>query len=199
MDPFRNLNESEQFRLNNNETGEFDGKLTTTFLPIPLVVYALIALVILLLGLILNLTILRFYWNLKRSIAIYIRVFAIYDITVVLAFAIGRLVKYFASTDKVVHATVRLVSNFLAGFYVIGPLFLAIDRFLVVVSVLKFKDIERKLKYCKGGILFLCCVVNVVTVATILTSELDSGKAIRVSFTQKDGSFICKEIGRAHV
>ena len=186
------INDSEHLEVNNDDYDEIHDKLPIVFRTIPLLENTLIALTVCLVALVLNATILRFYWNLKRSIAVYIRVFAYYDIAVVLSLAVGRLVICLAPQDKVINATVRSVSNFLAGFYILGPLFLALDRFIVVVAQLKFKDIERKVKIAKGWFLFLCFVVNAITAASILSSELETGLAFRVGFTLEGASFVTR-------
>ena len=91
------------------------------------------------LGSLLNLVVIRCYWRTKSSTALYIQAFAVYDVSVLITLALDHLVFTLFPKENIVSALCFALKGVLSGFVVMGPLFLALDRFLVVVFPHKFK------------------------------------------------------------
>ena len=108
-------------------------------------------------GLVLNALILRCYWSVKTSTAVYIRVLAAYDV-MVLTFnlAIKILTGIFLISKLSVIEQVReLIGRLLMSNAMLGPLFMALDRILIVAFPHSFKKHEKKMRITKISIAIL--------------------------------------------
>ena len=100
-------------------------------------------------GLALNAAILRFYWELKGDIAVYVRAFAIFDIFMILYQGCMRLAQLFLASNVILNLRIIQGLNVIVCFVMTGPLFLALDRVLIVAFPHKFKLYLTKMRICK--------------------------------------------------
>ena len=123
---------------------------TGTFIPITFVEDTAMAIFIFLLGNLLNIIILRSYWREKSATSTYIRAFAVIDMLSV-ALMLTRRVFLFAWANQIDVIFVNdVLSTLFGGLYNFGPMFLAMDRCLVVAFPYNFREKEGKLRAAKG-------------------------------------------------
>ena len=143
------------------------------FTSLPFVEDAVAISLIAFLGFILNSTILLCYKRSRSSTAVYIKAFAAYDICV-LGLAPHFLFEIFTpSISRVIQA----LKGMLGGFAIMGPLFLALDRFLVVVFPHKFRNYEKYMKIGK----IIVFALTLVTVASAETTAAVTGYESRLT------------------
>ena len=140
------------------------------FTSIPSLNDAILIILIVFVGFVLNSIIIRCYWNSKSSTAIYIRAFAAYDLCV-LSLAPNFLIDLFFPNMK---PFFKILKGILGGFAIIGPLFLALDRFLVVAFPHKFKKYEKSMKIAKGSIFSITLVTKGVAEITAVAIGYDN-------------------------
>ena len=118
---------------------------------------------IMLVGFILNATILRCYWRSTTSTSVYIRVLAVYDICVLVALGVGKSLLVFDSLHHEVSEKIaQAICTSLGNFYLVGPLFLAMDRVLVVAFPLEYRQHERTVRLVK-----FCIIGSILVVITL--------------------------------
>ena len=130
-------------------------------------------------GLILNSIILRCYWKEKSATSTYFKAFAVVD-----AFTLIIMISYGLSSGLQPGGTVfiatRLVLYWVAVLYNFGPLFLALDRCLVVAFPYNFREHEGKMRLAKGGVLIFTFALNVMTsISYLMNPEWSSTKFLR--------------------
>ena len=135
--------------------------------------------IIVALGLVLNSIVLGFYWKVKSPTAVYIRVFAVGDLFV-MVFLAGLRVGMILSLDKSdwFFAVQYGIATVVGALNVIGPLFLALDRFLIVAFPHNFFKHERKLKIAK--IVWVVCRA-LVSSSALVSYFVFSGLVLTVS------------------
>ena len=116
-------------------------------------------------GILLNTIILRNYWREKSTTSTYFRAFALIDIASV-AFMLMRRIILFVWPANASLIIFNVLTNLIAGLYNFGPMFLAMDRCLIVAFPYNFRDHERKLRTAKG------CMILVVTILSLNFSIL---------------------------
>ena len=119
-------------------------------------------------GLVLNALILRGYWSVKTSTAVYIRVLAVYDIMVLIVnVALRILIGIFLKSKSSEIEQIRLmIGRLLVSNAMLGPLFMALDRILIVAFPHSFKKHEKKMKIAK------IVIAALQSVAAVLWSTL---------------------------
>ena len=131
----------------------------------------IIASVICCVGLVLNALILRCYWSVKTSTAVYIRVLAVYDCISLLELVGSRMLKlYHISPDSVLEKVRSLIVYQLVCNSVLGPLFIALDRIIIVCNPHSFKKYEKKLRVAKC----LIALVNIVLILALFVTKFTS-------------------------
>ena len=100
-------------------------------------------------GLVLNALILRCYWSVKTSTAVYIRVLAVYDMAAVLYLLGYRTSVGVFSISSATLTVWMCIGNFVALNSMLGPLFIAIDRFVLVLFPHNFTKYTRKIRCAK--------------------------------------------------
>ena len=128
------------------------------------------------LGFVLNLVILRCFWSTKSSAAVYIRVLAYYDMCVLASWAFDFVSIYALSVPKweAVLITAKFLKRLVSSLSIVGPLFLALDRFLVVTSPHKFQNYTNSMRKAKGGILVVTLVTNILAQLSVLVLGFES-------------------------
>ena len=116
--------------------------------PIDPVAGVITAFVIFCVGLVLNALILRCYWSVKTSTAVYIRALASIDICV-LSFMLFRTYFLHFPTESRLDLISETLGNFVAVVNVLGPLYLALDRGLIVMLPHSFKKHEKNMRIAK--------------------------------------------------
>ena len=102
-------------------------------------------------GIALNILILRCYWSVKTSTAVYIRVLAIYDI-LMLHYLIAEKISnifYPVKIPIVIEQLRRWVGMLILQSAVLGPLFMALDRMLMVTFPHTFNKHDGKMRIVK--------------------------------------------------
>ena len=129
---------------------------------------------IMLVGFVLNATILRCYWRSTTTTSVYIRVLAVYDVCALVALGFSKTLLIFEALQHEVANKVSVaVSTALGNFYLVGPLFLAIDRMLVVAFPLNFQQYETGIRILKTSIVFFHGVLFLVACIFITGLEYD--------------------------
>ena len=129
-------------------------------------------------GLVLNSLIFKYYWRVKTEIAVYIKTFAAFDMFLLLYQFIMQLIVH--SSFIAYWLLLRILQGFnvCAAFLLVGPLFLALDRFLIVAFPHKFKLYETRMRILK-------IVLFVVTLGTrvghVLSAEARDVSTLLVS------------------
>ena len=122
----------------------------TMFYEVNKVHSVIFASVIFCVGLVLNALILRCYWSVKTSTAVYIIVLAFIDIAAMIFMISTRTADLLFPCDPIVMAVSKLLANlilFVAS--VLGPLFMALDRILIVAFPHSFKRHEKRMRIAK--------------------------------------------------
>ena len=113
-------------------------------------------------GLVLNALILRCYWSVKTSTAVYIRVLAVYDMAAVL-YLLGYRTSVGVFNISSAALTVWMcIGNFVALNSMLGPLFIAIDRFVLVLFPHNFTKYSRKIRCAKIFWIFFLNLASLV-------------------------------------
>ena len=100
-------------------------------------------------GLVLNALILRCYWSVKTSTAVYIRVLAWFDITALTTSLIIQVLLALLENNLVVILAELIIEGQFIVLSVFGPLFMALDRILIVAFPHSFKTHEKKMRIFK--------------------------------------------------
>ena len=119
------------------------------------------------LGIVLNSIILRCYWKNKDATSIYFRAFAFIDLWCLLLILIRRSVSFFFADNIISYAVLSALTNMAAALYNLGPMFLAMDRCLIVAFPHNFREHEKKLRVAKGS------MVVVVEMLSLTWAMLD--------------------------
>ena len=135
------------------------------FTPIPTLHDMIFLAVIVALGTILNSVILRCYWNVKSVASGYIRALAAVDLCC-LAYTVASRISSLFIPDYVEYF--RMFSDLIGRSYMLGPLFLALDRCLIVAFPHNFHQHERKMRVAK--------VAMVVTIVGVYIASAISRK-----------------------
>ena len=145
----------------NGDSVRLDSKLLTTvslvdvndlfagYKPVPLVQGLVITCIIFALNILQNSTIFKLYYPVKTDLALYIKVLAAYDFVTGCVSAGCRLVLLVNPSNITAILALNAVFDILLGHAMLGPLFLALDRFLVVVFPHKFQLYEKKMRIFK--------------------------------------------------
>ena len=120
------------------------------FTEIPLVEDIILLVVVVAVGLILNGIILRCYWSVKTVIGIYCKWLAVFDILTLIYLVVRWSTLHFMASNVSLNFTIRSGSNLIACIIIIGPLFLALDRGLMVAFPHKFKLYKTRMRIFKA-------------------------------------------------
>ena len=131
---------------------EFEYQNESLFTTIPTSHEFLIASVTAMVGFVLNAVILNVYWDNKSDIAVYIKAFAGFDIFSLAYYLIHRSLLFMYASNYNVGYALAVGFNLIANHTLLGPLYLALDRFLIVTFPHKFHLYERKMKFFKVAI-----------------------------------------------
>ena len=110
----------------------------------------------------LNLIIVRCYWKETSLISVYIRWFACIDVILVKFFMIMRMSILMYDGMLVVTIFYKLM-NTVGSSYMLGPLFLALDRALMVVFPLNADLHWSKMRLFKVVLVLMCLVPNLLS------------------------------------
>ena len=91
--------------------------------------------------------ILRIYWSVKNNIVAYIKALAVFDMFTIVYLAILRPVQIFCGPEVV--GAYNIGFTVIANHMILGSLFLALDRFLIVAFPHKFKLYKTKMRIFK--------------------------------------------------
>ena len=132
----------------------------TLFSQIPEAHQLAMAVIVLVVGLVLNSIIFRCYFRVKSSIARYIRVFAVFDIFVILDAVSIWIVPLYFESEKTLLRVLNLIMTVTINYSMLGPLFLALDRFLIVSFPHNFQLHEKKMRGFKIALFLLTVVLS---------------------------------------
>ena len=147
---------TDEFELKLVEDGIQTEDLVSSFtyvLPISMVEDTAMAVFIFSLGMLLNAIILRGYWKEKSATSTYFKAFAVIDMTIVGFMLIRRVLRFVWPNNINVFFLDILVTNLIGSLYNFGPMFLAMDRCLIVAFPHKFREYEGRMRVAKGGML----------------------------------------------
>ena len=147
---------TEEFELKwfEGDIQTFDSENSITYvLPISVVEDTTTAVFIFSLGMLLNTIILRGYWKEKSATSTYFKAFAVIDMTIVGFMLIRRVLRFVWPNNINVFFLDILVTNLIGSLYNFGPMFLAMDRCLIVAFPHKFREYEGRMRVAKGGML----------------------------------------------
>ena len=128
----------------------------------------IIASVIFCVGLVLNALILRCFWSVKTSTAVYIRVLAWVDIAAPLNALVLRVLLIFFQNHLAVHLTDLIIAGQFILVSVLGPLFMALDRILIVAFPHNFKKHEKKMRIVKAFIIMFHAIITILILFPLL-------------------------------
>ena len=148
----------------------FSENLFEHFEPLPFIQDVIIASLLSVIGAILNGIILFCYRKIKSDIALYIKTFAVVDIFVIIAFNTFAICQLVFQENKFLVFIIFRAMNFIAGHLMLGPLFLALDRALIVGLPHKFRIYQTKMRMAK-------IVVGVMTFGTSLGTAISPAKS----------------------
>ena len=128
-----------------------DTALHSYYEPMPLeseISFIVISFVI---GVVLNSIILRCFFKVEGDIARYIRAFAVFDLAVIISGLTSRvsLLSIFPQDTKHGPNPLQIIFAFIFAHSMLGPLFLAMDRFLIVAFPHNFQLHEKKMRMIK--------------------------------------------------
>ena len=167
--------EVNDFEDSEKASRKYDGGEVQHFLEIPPTHTIVIVSSIMLVGFVLNATILRCYWRSTTTTSVYIRVLAVYDICALAALGFSRTLLIFEALQHEIAEKVSVaVSSALGNFYLVGPLLLAIDRMLVVAFPLNFKQYEGGVRILKTAIVLFHGVLMLMACIFIIGLEYDN-------------------------
>ena len=148
------------------------------FTAVPLQQELALVAVIVLLGFMLNIAILCGYWHNKTCTSVYIRALAIYDMSVLAGLVLSRVLPTALPGNVTVFKLTQSISISLGAFYLVGPLFLALDRILVVVFPLSFHLHKKSMRVLKVCILTIIFTANLLAQIFLTGLEYDDTVAI---------------------
>ena len=117
----------------------------------------------------------RCYWSVKNPTARYIRVLAVFDTFIAVQLLVKTIVLRQFPENQVLDSVVQSVSFWCASLYLVGPLFLACDRCLMVSFPHNFIQHQAKVKRVKVAVLtvlVLSCMFTNFTRATLERTSL---------------------------
>ena len=120
-------------------------------------------------GLIFNATILRCYWAVRTDIGTYTKGFAVFDIFILIYLVFMWMARYFMATNLFLNLQLLNGLNMIACNIMIGPLFLGLDRGLIVAFPHKFKIYKARMRFFKGVWLLVSVLAGI---GTCFTSEI---------------------------
>ena len=118
--------------------------------------------VIAVIGIALNLIILICYSKIKSPICSYIEALVILDILILLNMIAIFCVRVTLSCKAFDY--LRKLRSLLAGHYLLTPLFLALDRFLIVVSPMNFRNYTKPMRIAKSIVVVLTFVLSALAI-----------------------------------
>ena len=148
------------------------------FTEVPLEQELALVAVIVLLGFTLNITILCCYWNNKSCTSVYIRALAVYDMSVLAALVLSRALPTALPGNGTAFKVSQSISTSLGAFYLVGPLFLALDRMSVVAFPLNFHLHKKSMRVLKACILATIFTVNLLAQIFLTGLEYDGTVAL---------------------
>ena len=144
-----------------------EGSQIESFPALSIVEDTAMALFIFSLGILLNSIILRCYWTEKHAISIYLKAFAVTDIACLLFMVIRRVCLIIWAGDEKLDIFIDVVTGLTTSMYGFGPLFLAMDRCLIVAFPHNFREHEGKLRVAKGSMVILMALLSVTTAVSV--------------------------------
>ena len=127
---------------------------TQYFTPVKMVEETAIYFSLLTIGLVLNSIILRCYWKEKSATSTYFRAFAVFDMLALMIGLAYQVIYIFEIGNPIMTSVSRIMQNLVADLYNFGPLFLALDRIMVVAFPHKFREYEGKMRFGKRCLFF---------------------------------------------
>ena len=115
------------------------------------------------LGLLLNSIILKFFWKDKSVTSTYFKAFAIFDLFTLTSLAIYEVFVVLFKCNNIVVYFLLYVLNLVVALYNFCPLFLALDRCLVVAFPHKFHKHEGKMRVAKGSMILFMLLLSLTT------------------------------------
>ena len=175
---------TDEYFINEDMVKKFPDKSPKTyfmFYPIDVTHDVVITSVIFCVGLVLNALNLRCYWSVKTSMAVYIRGMAFIDICVIIYVLLRTFLQYFPS-EPALYIISGALGNFAAVVNVLAPLFMALDRILIVAFPHSFKKHENKMRIAKlSWATFQCSFLAVIFIAKFLYGiNLDQNITVKV-------------------
>ena len=164
---------TEEFDVfNEMHKNHLNGKIEDYFLPVPFWQDVIFASFIGISGFILNSVILICYRGIKSSIALYIKVFAVVDMITIVGFNSISICHMILSKEDVLVQIFYRSINFVSSHLMLGPLFLAFDRALIVGFPHKFQLYETKMRIAKIVIFALTTAAGLGTAVIPFDSKL---------------------------
>ena len=137
-----------------------------SYLPVDFVTEVVVRLSLIFVGSILNVIILKCYFRVKSSRASYIRAFAVLDILILFSGSFEFFFLNLFPAQAAFSTTFKSVFRALAAFSLLGPLFLALDRCLIVIVPHKVSLYVAKMRIFKIILFVLTSLVGVGFLAT---------------------------------
>ena len=119
-------------------------------------------LLVFVIGIVINSIIFRCYFCVKSDIARYIRAFALFDMFSIAISLSARLVVLYAASQTYIKRVLLTTSLQCVNYSMLGPLFLALDRFLIVSFPHNFQLHERKMRRFKIAVLLVTVALSSV-------------------------------------
>ena len=167
--------EANAFVNSRKDSHEGDAEDVKYFLDVPPTHTIAIVSSIMLVGFVLNATILRCYWRSTTTTSVYIRVLAVYDICALVALGFSKTLLIFEELQHEVANKVSVsIGTILGNFYLVGPLFLAMDRMLVVAFPMNFQEHEKIIRVTKMVIIVFIGVLMLMASIFITGLEYDN-------------------------
>ena len=138
--------------------------------PINMVEESAMAITIFSLGMLLNIIILRVYWKDKSATSTYFRAFAVIDVSGVAILLIRQFLLVVWTDNTDIRFVGFALTNLFAGLYNFCPMFLGMDRCLIVSFPHNFREHEGKLRVAKGSMVL---VVTTLSLALSMLYRLD--------------------------
>ena len=133
-------------------------------------------------GMLLNSIILRCHWKAKGATSTYYRGFAICDMGFLVLMLIRRSCKIVWPTNANIILLLGLTHNVTAGLYNFGPMFLAMDRCLIVAFPHNFREHEGKLRVTKVCLVLFMAILSAANVLFLSFADPDSAVVRIISF-----------------
>ena len=161
MEPNRDEQEVDSQQHSDDETEQYVDRF---FLPIPLVAEIILLSLTLSLGFVLNAIIFRCYFGVKSDVARYIRVLSVFDGFAVLVSVSARATEIVFFENQIAIDMLYNGVNLGISFSMMGPLFLALDRFLIVWFPHNFQLYEKRMRRFKIVLFVVTLVLSLVLV-----------------------------------